>query len=500
VSRACFDSAFCPALLTADAKMHTLLDYSMAAAIGSVVEQHEAPLLGVPPAAAAQPQQAATQGSQPGVRRHKRSNTYPDSRLAKADMTAPYLVAGLQLQLPQAPGDTPATAAAAAAAEASFASEGMVSADGGGTGLSTPASHVSYSGAGGRQLPASVFLECDPGDASGADLLGSSQQERQSSWHYNPAFRESWDLDEQQQQQQLLLVSGQTAAALPGSSGDGASRGSTNSSPFQHVQEVQLQLKGKQQERSAPSSNGSTLIPTYVDRTAQQQAGADAEGAVVDLAPALGAMDAAQQPSSRPASDSGATLAQRRALNIAPLAQAAAAAAAGRAETWRSTLSPVPSASYDNGTSSGLATAASAAPTFGRISSSGAELPPTSSAPGGYGVTPSSRISGFGSQLFSISGRRLKVPTASSVSSSAASDEDGSTSDEGEGDGEVAPAQAQAVQLQGTSYRHLSGASIRQLARSVRRLGGESLLGVWVVSVCCGVCSVDCCGVVCVLL
>jgi hypothetical protein len=466
--------------------MHTLLDYSMAAAIESVVEQHQAPPLGVPAAAAAamQPQQAVAQGPQPVVRRHKRSNTYPDSRFAKADITAPYPVTGLQLQLPQAPGDPTAPAAAAAGAEESFTSEGMVSADGGETGLSTPASHVDYSGAGGRQLPASVSLECDSGDGPGAGVLGSTQQDHQSSWHYNPAYRESWDLDEQQQQQ-LSLVSA-LPAALPEGSSDGASRGSHSSSPFQHVQEVQLQLKGKQQERSASSSNGSTLIPTSVDGTMQQQqAGMDADGAVTHLAPALGVTDAEQQPSSRPSSDTGATLAQRRALNIAPLAQAAAAAAAGRAETWRSTLSPVPSASYDTG--SGLATAASAAPTFGRRSSAGADLPPSSSAPGGYGVTPSSRISGFGSQLFSLSGRRLKVPTASSASSSAtASDDDGSNSDEGEGDREVAPAQAQAVQMQGASYRHLSGASMRQLARSVRRLGGK-LAGAGGFGVCCGV-------------
>ena len=44
---------------------------------------------------------------------------------------------------------------------------------------------------------------------------------------------------------------------------------------------------------------------------------------------------------------------------------------------------------------------------------------------------------------------------------------------DGEGGREVLPATAQAVQLQGPSFRHLSGASMRQLARSVRRLGGE---------------------------
>jgi hypothetical protein len=351
-----------------------------------------------------------------------------------------------------------------------------------GTGLSTPNSAVSYPGGASSSsgLPQSIFLDADSGELQAEATEGL--------WHSNPAFRASSDLDEQQQQQEQ-----QSAQPLLGLRRSSSAEGPR--SPFETAQTASgLQLsKDKHLMRSVSSGTGSPLIATSYDGGAVQTADPDAAAASAVSQQDAGAsglplQQQQQQPRSRPSSSSGGTLAERRALNITPLAQASASssahvsAAAGprgnRLETWRSTLSPVPSASYDQQHgfgASGLVSSASAAPTFGRRSSAGVD---TATA-GGYAPTPASRISGFGSQLFSLSGRRLHVPAASASSSAVGSDEEGGSSSENEEEGQAdgSPTKLQATRLQNRSLRHISGASMRQIARSVRRMGGESLLG-----------------------
>jgi hypothetical protein len=469
--------------------MHTLLDFSTSAAIESVVDEYVTPRLAAALAAAAPvaPNAAAAPGFvSPGSsyrRRHKRSNTYPDThQLGAADLAVPYPAVGLHVKVPEAP--TEPSAAAAASLYGSASSKRLLSSNDGGTGLSTPDSTTSYPGgaSSSRGLPKSIFLDAQ----SGVVQAGTRSQ---GLWHTNPAFRASWDLEEQPQQLLGLRRS---------NSAEGASR-----SPFETSQEGSgLQLKDKDRlVRSMSSSSGSPLIATSYHGGAPHRAESDGEAgstvAASTAAAATAAAPAAMQPgaqaaggasgvplqqSGRASSSGGGTLAQRRAVNIAPLAQASAATAAAvgrgnRFETWRSTLSPVPSASHDHAFGSGLVSAASAAPTFGRRSSAGVELglTTTSSVPGAYAPTPASRISGFGSQLFSISGRRLHVPIGTSASSSAAgSDEEGSSSDSEEDmQGGASPTKLQTTRLQGSSFRHISGASMRQIARSMRRMGGE---------------------------
>lgn len=490
----------------ADAEMHTLLRFCTGAAIESVIDQNSTPGLGAAAFAAAAvrggspiaPATTAQGSSSQFVRRHQRSNTYPDSQLgAAAELAAPYPMMGLHVEVPEAPLEPPT-----AAASATFASQKPFD---GGTGLSTPTSAVSYPGGASSSsgLPQSVFLDVDSGEVQPAEGL------QQGLWHSNLAFRASSDLDEQQQQQVLRPL-----LELRRSSSAEGTR-----SPFETAQTSSgLQLKDKQLMRSVSSGTGSPLIATSYDGGggAAQAAEADAAAATATVPasasaapqPDAGASGVSlQQQRSRPSSSSGGTLAERRALSIAPLSQASSSpghvAAAGprgnRLETWRSTLSPVPSASYDQhglGTS-GLVSSASAAPTFGRRSSAGVDA--AGGGPGGYAPTPASRISGFGSQLFSLSGRRLHVPAVSASSSAAGSDEEGSSSSENEEEGQAdgSPTKLQATRLQNRSLRHISGASMRQIARSVRRMGGESLggrsctKGTCVVS--CSRASVCCC-------
>lgn len=467
------------ALSAADEEMHTLLEFSTVTAIDSVVNQRVTPRFGTAAAAGGSPitpttgTQAAGLGRSPNVVRHRRSNSYPDGRHAAAELAAPYPTMGLHVEVPEAPTEP----AAAAAVPSASASRHLLGSGDGGTGLSTPNSAVSYPGGPSSSgLPQSIFLEAN------SDAAGGPQQ---GLWHNNPAFRASWDLDEQQQQQPQLV------GLRRSSSADGPR------SPFETAQEAAgLHFKDKRIVRSLSSGTGSPLIATSYDGGAPHQADSDTEApssvsaaaaAVAAAAPrratepGVVASGAPLQQGSRPSSSSGGTLAQRRALNIAPLGQpSSSAAGAGRGnrfETWRSTLSPVPSASYDHGLASGLVSSASAAPTFGRRSSTGVDmgLATAGSVPGGYAPTPASRISGFGSQLFSLSGRRLRVATLSGSSSSAeVSDEDGSSSEnEDDMEGRTSPTKLQATRLQGKSFTHISGSSMRQIARSMRRMGGE---------------------------
>jgi hypothetical protein len=371
---------------------------------------------------------------------------------------------------------------------------------GGGTGLSTPTSTVSYNGASSSTGQQPVQLPMEPGE--GQAWVGLQE----GAWHTNPAFRASWDLDEQPQQQ--LQPAGQLQGI--GRSANGAR------SPFQTTQEAEILLNEKQLTHSLSSGTGSPMIATSYDGGGCQQADSHSEAAVAAVAAAAAAAaqavgDSAAgesgvllQQTSRPTSSSGGTLAQRRSLNITPLGQPVAAAASSntaggagrvRIEGWRSTLSPVPSASYD--LTGSLTTSASATASFGRRPTAGMDGGPAgaSSGPGGvYAQTPASRISGFGSQLFSLSQRHMRVSAGSPSSSAAGSDEEHSSSEEDEGQGRSSPTRAQAARLQSTSFKHLSGASVRQIARSVRR--GE-FLGLGCRRVCVGLecfgCFCACC-------
>lgn len=512
--------------------MLSLLGFSCTTVIDSIVDQHlltpRPPALGAltagPTATGAAAQQGSSaQGSSPLARRHKRSNTYPDSRLAAADLSAPYPVTGLQVQLPSA-GPTEAAAAADVGA--------VDNNNGFSTGLSSPASDVRYTGGAGSssmqslppRLPPSAQHIAEPSAAGG--LLQEPQQGPEDSpfavqdglWHYNPAYRSTWDLDEQLQQQgQQQQSSGSQAVGQPPARSSSQHASTTvRSSPFEQaapMQEVELQLlKSKQGQGS--SGTGSPLIATSYDGGPQPHADDDSSAAAAaasaaaasavvgpaEQAPARGqialsAPGTASAASSRHSSSS--TLAQRRSLNITPLAQAAPSVPLGRQETWRSTLSPVPSASYDTpgvfGAAGGggagmLSTAASSAAAFGRRSSAGGapgdtgSLAPASSVPSAYPMTPASRISGFGAQLFSLSQSRLRVSTGGDSSDGDASGED-SSGDDDEGGRPASPTRAQAAALQSGSFRRRPGASMRQIARSVRRMGGA--LGLLLFTICC---------------
>lgn len=464
----------------ADAEMYTLLDFSTSVAIDSVVDQRPTSRPAMAPAAATT---APASSGAAAMRRHKRSNSYPDGQLAvpSGTGTTPFPASGLHVQANWAPMQ-PMVAPAPSASSIYTDSTALMSADGGGggTGLSTPTSTVSYNGASSSTGQQPVQLPMEPGE--GQAWVGLQE----GAWHTNPAFRASWDLDEQPQQQP------QPAGQLQGTirSVSGAR------SPFQTTQEAEILLKEKQLTHSLSSGTGSPMIATSYDGGGCQQADSHSEAAVAAVAAAAAAAPQAVgdsaagesgvllQQTSRPTSSSGGTLAQRRSLNITPLGQPATAAAAssnmaggagrGRIDGWRSTLSPVPSASYD--LTGSLTTSASATAAFGRRPTAGMDggVASVSSGPGGaYAQTPASRISGFGSQLFSLSQRHMRVSAGSPSSSAAGSDEEHSSSEEDEGQGRSSPTRAQAARLQSTSFKHLSGASVRQIARSVRR--GESL-------------------------
>lgn len=429
--------------------MQSLLSFSVDTAIDSVVEQHVTPR---PAAAGVQQAQAAGQNPSPVVRRHKRSNTFPDSTSLAADFSVPY---------PRVLPPSPAAAARAASPGAAAAGANAAAP------LTINTTDVEACSTG----PGSPLLSPMPQPAAAGDAgqyqPGDQPSEQQRLWHYNPAFRPSSDLDEQQQQ---LLVQSSEPQVLNRSN-------STPQSPFEAataMQVVELQLKSKQPTTTTSSGTGSPMIGSSFAGGVLVQADAEAAAGAASAALPSPSGSASDAHSSRPTSSSGGTIAQRRSLNIPPLAQAPAAV---RQDTWRSTLSPVPSASYDTPGglgNQGFATAASATPAFGRRSSAGTELglAPATSAPGTFAWTPASRVSGFVAPLLSVRQDRLRMSDTTASSSAEDSGED-SSGEEDEDMRVSSPRRAQAAAVPGTSFRRRPGASMRQIARSVRRMGGE---------------------------
>lgn len=436
----------------ADEDMRCLLTFSQQTVIDSIVEdQYLAPRPQV--AEAAPVGVLGARAGSPLRRRHKRSNTYPDANGAAVGLAAPYPTTDLQLR----------TAHWAEQLEqehvASATGTGAASALGCNTSLSSPATGVAYPDAATHAQQTSVPRQPDP-------HAGSQQQQV---WQFNPAFRASWDLDEK------LSGPGQSEEPAQLSSGgqqqDSATGPELHAAPSVHED---CRLKVKPRSTSASSSIGSPLIASAFNDGAPLAA--QGAPAATETAPSLSAGDAAATKnaaaSSARTSSSGSTLAQRRSINIPPLESAGPSRNARRQELWQSTLSPVHLGPHD-ASATMLISAASAAAAFGRRSSMGTAFAPSSNGAGVHAMAPASRISAFGLQLLSLSQNRLRVSqTGDSVSADASADD----SDTSGGDGDdvpLSPDAAQAVMLQRSSFRRRPGPAVRQIAQSVRRMGGK---------------------------